>query len=583
MFIRQRPIEGTSKIRVVICESVRTGNKVAQKTIRHVGVAKNESELKIFLHAADVLMHEIETSRRGGALFDDFDVLNEEKSEDCNKKKTQVRVENLKELEKRIEGPLDIFGHAAELMRINQLVKAESRELLNHLISQRISTPASKRRTRNILEKDAGFNCSLDSIYRLLTRLGRKHEEVNKVVSSAAKDLFDSKIDLMFFDVTTLYFESTDPDELREFGFSKDCKFGEVQVTLALAAQKNGFPIGYKLFPGNTAEVSTLISCIDDWKKSLAIDEVVFVADRGMFSAKNLHCIQSAGYKFVVGCPLKKLGRAFEKQIFEEADYKEEVLTSSGECVRNKRLAHTLSFKEEVQADAENQADSKSEADIAQFRTFDVQGHVIICHSPIRAKKDARDRSQMIVKAKKKYENKSKATPSKVKALIGNRGYAKYLMINNLDSAEILVDEAKIQEDAKWDGISGIFTNAELSNVECLSRYRGLWQIEECFRISKSHLKIRPIFHYSPARIQGHIALCFLSLAVLKFTQTKLAQADVKITIQSLTDELSRVGSTLMEDKFSKTRFRVPSKLTETGRAIYKALGIKRTESAALA
>ena len=577
MFTRQRPIEGTNKIRVVICESVRTGNKVAQKTIRHVGVARNESELKIFLNAADVLMHEIENSRRGGALFDDFDALNERKAEVYTKKKNQVRVENLKELEKRIEGPLDIFGHAAELMKINQLVKSESCELLNHLISQRICAPASKRRTRNILEKDAGFNCSLDSIYRLLTSLGSKHEEVNKVVSAAAKDLFDSKIDLMFFDVTTLYFESTDPDELREFGYSKDCKFGEVQVTLALAAQKNGFPIGYKLFPGNTAEVSTLISCIDDWKKSLAIDEVVFVADRGMFSAKNLHCIQTAGYKFVVGCPLKKLGREFEKQIFEEDDYKVEVLSSSGESVRNKRLEHTLSFKEEIQSDSETQAG------VVEFRTVDVHGHVIVCHSSTRAKKDANDRAQMIEKAKKKYEKKSKATPSKVKEFIGNRGYAKYLMISNLDTAEIHFDEDKIQAAAKWDGISGIFTNADLSNIECLSRYRGLWQIEECFRISKSHLKIRPIFHFSPARIQGHIALCFLSLAVLKFTQTKLAQADVKITIQSLTDELSRVGSTLMEDKLSKTRFRVPSRLTDTGRAIYKALGLRRSESAALA
>jgi transposase len=528
------------------------------------------------MNAAEVLKHEIETSRRGGALFDDFEVLNERKPARCADKKATVKVENLKELEKRVEGPLDIFGHAAEQMKIDQLVKADSVQLLNHLISQRITAPASKRRTRSILEKDAGFNCSLDSIYRLLTRLGNKHDEVNRVISNAARDLFDSKIDLMFFDVTTLYFESTETDELREFGFSKDCKFGEVQVTLALAAEKNGFPIGYKLFPGNTAEVSTLISCIEDWKKSLAIDEVVFVADRGMFSAKNLHCIQTAGYKFVVGCPLKKLGRAFENQIFEEDGYQVDCLSSSNENFRSKRIPQTFSFKEKTQ-----QEDSSSCAD--QFRTFDVRGHVIVCHSVSRAKKDAQDRTKMIEKAKKKYEKKAKASPSKLKELVGNRGYSKYLKINNLENAEILLDEDKIQEDAKWDGLSGVFTNSNLSNIECLSRYRGLWQIEECFRISKSHLKVRPIFHFSPKRIQGHIALCFLSLAVLKFTQLKLAQANVKITIQSLTDELSKVGSTLMEDKFSKTRFRLPSKLTETSRAIYKALGVKRSESASLA
>lgn len=577
MFIRKRPIVGTNHFKIVICEAVRTGKQVVQKTIRQVGTAKTEAEVRTLEKAGAMLIHDMQTARNGGSLFDDFETLNSHKETQQKKKNSHVRVENLKEIEKRAEGPLDIFGHAAELMQIKTLVKPEKRELLSQLISQRISNPSSKRRTREILEKDAGFKCSIDSIYRLLTELGLNTDTVNNAVFNAAKDLFDSKIDLMFFDVTTLYFESKSQDELRDFGFSKDCKFGEVQVTLALAAQSNGFPIGYKLFPGNTAEVSTLISCIEAWKKSLEIDEVIFVADRGMFSSKNLSAIQSAGYKFVVGCPLRKLGKTIETQIFDDESYKFGVLSHTDEVVWNKRLEHSLMHKEEiVDNDGEN-------GRVKKHQNIDILGNIIVCHSVTRAKKDAHDRAKMIEKAKKKYEKKAKATPSKIKELIGNHGYTKYLTLKELGNAEVVIDENKVQSDAKWDGISGIFTNANLSNLECLSRYRGLWQIEECFRITKSHLKVRPIFHFSPVRIQGHIALCFLSLAVLKFTQTKLAQAGLKITIQKLTDELSRVGSTLMEDKESGVRFRVPSKLTTTCEAIYKAFGLKHPESAVLA
>jgi transposase len=245
--------------------------------------------------------------------------------------------------------------------------------------------------------------------------------------------------------------------------------------------------------------------------------------------------------------------------------------------VWNKRFEHCLVHREEVIRNEDGENKFKT------YRDTEVLGNIIVCHSVTRAKKDSYDRDKMVEKVKKKYESKSKLSPTNIKELIGNRGYTKYLKFKEHGNTEVIIDENKVQSDSKWDGISGIFTNANLSNMECLSRYRGLWQIEECFRITKSHLKVRPIFHFSPVRIQGHIALCFLSLAVLKFTQIKLAQAGIKITIQKLTDELSRVGSTLMEDKASGVRFRVPSKLTDTCKSIYKAFGLKHSESATLA
>jgi len=570
MFIRKRPIEGTSHFKIQICESLRTGSKVVQKTIKQVGTARDEYEMDVLMRAAELIMHGLETSRRGGALFNDFECLEERKVTDKpTKEKSKVHIEDLKEVERTIEGPVEIFGHAFEAMKLNGTVKIEKEVLLKNLIAARITDPSSKRRTQKLLQKHAGFHCSLDSIYRLLTELGACEDIINKAVFNSAKTLFDSKIDLMFFDVTTLYYESIEQDELRDFGYSKDCKFGQVQVTLALAAQKDGFPIGYKLFPGNTAEVATLISCVEEWRKNLAIDDVIFVADRGMFSAKNLCAIADAGFKFVIGCPLRKLGKQWESHIFNESNFRLDALDSMDELFWNARFQHSVSVSGKPDSNGVKQ-------------TSTVNGNLVVCYSSKRAKKDSRDREVMIEKARKKYEKKSEKiiTGSKIKDLIGNKGYTKYLKVTDLDGAKVSIDEKKVEQDAKWDGLSGIFTNAEMSNLECLARYRGLWQIEECFRISKSHLKIRPIFHFSPERIRGHIALCFMSLAVLKYTQLCLLNEGVRITIQSLTDELMDIGSTLMEDKFQKLRFRVPTPLSDLGQTIYKSFGLKRSATA---
>jgi transposase/cell fate (sporulation/competence/biofilm development) regulator YlbF (YheA/YmcA/DUF963 family) len=567
MFIRKRKDANSNKTRIQICESVRDGARVVQKTLKQVGVANNEREIIALTKAAEYLIHEMETDRRGGSLFDDFETLQAQASQKPKKSKTQVHVEDLREVEQKVEGPVDIFGFASQEMRLDEIAPKGKNELLKNLIAARICSPNSKRGTHRYLEEQAGFECSLDSIYRLLDHLCGKQEQIIQKVSSAAAKLFDSKIDLMFFDVTTLYFESWNQDELKDFGFSKDCKFGQVQVTLALATQENGFPVGYKLFPGNTAEVSTLIKCVNGWRGSIDIRDVVFVADRGMFSAKNLEAITKAGFKFVVGCPLRKLGKQVEKKILDETPYQ---LSPFG---NNKEAIWHASFDHRVTG-SEKDPDSKEKI------TYSAEGRIVVTFSTKRAIKDRSDREVLIDKAKKKYEKKSKSTcPTKLKDLLGNRGYTKYLKLTEVDSARVEVDADKIERDSRWDGMSGVFTNSNMRNLEVLSRYRGLWQIEECFRISKTNVKIRPIFHYTPDRIQGHVALCFLSLAVLKYTQTKVSTEEQSVSTHELIRELNGIRATTVEDKVKKIRFKVPSKLTNLGRHIYKSFGKRRSES----
>ena len=128
----------------------------------------------------------------------------------------------------------------------------------------------------------------------------------------------------------------------------------------------------------------------------------------------------------------------------------------------------------------------------------------------------------------------------------------------------------------------GVFSNTNLDELEILSRYRGLWQIESCFRVSKTNLKMRPIFHFTPERIRGHIALCFLSLVTLKTVEKRLKEKGISITTDKLIDEIGKVGSTIIQDKSTDTTFKVPSKLSKVAAEIYRAMGVKRVSKSAI-
>lgn len=177
-------------------------------------------------------------------------------------------------------------------------------------VKSRLVYPKSKFGTSQKLSNSFGKEHTVEMIYWMMDQLHPKIDTIKKMTFNKTKSLFPEKIDLLLFDVTTLYFESVEVDELRNFGYSKDLRFKTIQVVLALATNQEGLPIGYELFEGNRAEVTTLVAAIESWKKLFDIHDVCFVGDRALLSGPNLQLLEEKKYHYIIATKLKKLPKA---------------------------------------------------------------------------------------------------------------------------------------------------------------------------------------------------------------------------------------------------------------------------------
>jgi len=357
MFIRIKTTPKSPRKSVQICESVRRGDSIRQILVRHIGIANNEQHLIELKKLAEHVKRQIEEERYGPSLFplptsedpplptpstEVVEGVNEEKIvQDSAEQKQMVDLTNLFEQRRVVEGFHDIFGQIFRELGFNQILPQKQSEVLREVLLARIAMPTSKHRAQEILAADFGRDIPLDRIYRMLDALLLKKDAVQKQVFSATQSLFAEQVNIVFFDVTTLYFESTEEDELRTFGYSKDQKFHMTQVVLALATNMAGLPVGYRLFPGNTAEVKTLLACLDEWKKILPIGEVFLVADRAMMSEANLAALENAQIKYVIAAKLKKMPPSIRKQILEKNGeallFEEELVTKREFTLSNQR------------------------------------------------------------------------------------------------------------------------------------------------------------------------------------------------------------------------------------------------------
>ena len=548
MFIRTKK-RANGKIAVQIVETIRRGKTVNQKVIRHIGQGCTEEEVEALKDLAKMVMNNIKLERQPLLPFFSPEDLTRgkklKKENQDNEKKLTVELDNIREEQRVITGIKDIFENLFNELNNGKLIKGGRKteqwnKILCDCVLARIANPQSKKRTASLLERDYGIKISLEKIYRMMDHLAAEESSIKKIIASQTRSLLGQKVNVLFFDVTTLYFESFEPDGLREFGFSKDNKFKETQITLALVATTEGLPITYKIFPGNTCEGKTLLDMAEELKSDYNINEILIVADRAMFTKANLETMDKLGIKYIVAAKLKSLPKNIKEEILSENYSLEEI-----------KAKEKISFL---------------------CKEYEYNNRrLIVSYNEKRANKDKEDRKRLIERLLKKVKNGR----VKLGDLIQNRGSKKYIKIRQ---DEAVVNEEKIQEDALWDGLHGIITNCKTKSAkELLDRYASLWQIEAAFRISKHDLKMRPIYHWTEPRIKAHICLCFIAYSLIKQALYRLKTIkQISLSFEQLREELLHVQASIVTDIKTNRFYVIPSQYTVMQGKIYQAFGLKR-------
>jgi len=360
------------------------------------------------------------------------------------------------------------------------------------MVCQHLLSPMSKLAT---FERQGRYfnmpEIPLHQMYRALEYLSSAKDEIEKELFEYNYVRANKTVEVVFYDLTTLHFESQLSDEeLRAFGFSKAGKYNEVQVMLGLIIDADGIPVGYELLKGNTYEGHTIADVIKKIQKRFKISRVIIVADRGLNNKDALNEIKKAGCGYIMAAKIKGSSAQLQKKIFDEEGFVA-VFNKEGE----------LEFKYKVMAHENVFEDESGEKHI-------LQENMVVTYSPKRAKKDMSDRERMVAKAEKLLEE-----PGLI-ASTNKRGGRKYIDQTNKDKEKPTYNLAydKIEKDAKFDGYYAIQTSEKtMSAAAVMDAYHTLWKIEESFRIMKSTLEIRPIYHSSPERIKGHFVVCFLA------------------------------------------------------------------------
>lgn len=347
---------------------------------------------------------------------------------------------------------------------------------------------------------------ALHQIYRTLDLLFAHKDEIQKklLYPNSQHSLFNTpKLELVFYDTTTLRFESVREDlgSLRRFGYSKERRSDCTQVILGLMLDREGLPVGYKLFPGNTYEGHTLPKVLKQLKDEYHIERLIFVADRGMIKKGNLETIRQAKFEFIIGMKLWSMGDDDQKKITSISKWDRE--TSEFKVVE---LAHP-------------------------------EGRLIVTWSQDRAKRDSQVRAELLLKLTERL--KKEDDPS---SLITHKGFKRYLKV--VSKGKIAVDQKVIEEERRRDGLFGILTNVEKEKLpaeEVLTRYKELWKIEDSFGEIKGTLESRPMFHWTDKRIEGHMMICFLAYYLEAFVTQQLRKAKADFTAPSAFDALNQV------------------------------------------
>lgn len=463
MFVRKnKNRSGTVSVQIIRKEGRR------YRVVKTMGSSADPQEIERLYHQAK---HEIKSLTQQLELF-------------VSQKDSMIRafLSTLSNAQLSVVGPELVLGRLYDKLGFSQEV---SEQLFRHVVIARLVSPGSKLKTVDYLWRYHGIKYSVDSIYRFIDKLNTVYKHgVEQRAYEHTKAVLGGKIGVVFYDITTLYFEASQEDELRRMGFSKDGKAQNPQILLGLLVGRGGHAIGYDLFEGNMFEGHTLMKVLRSFQERLSLDKPVVVADAGLLSGKNIEALVEGGYEYILGARLKNESRMVQQKLLKAA-------LVDGQHLELRRK----------------------------------NGSRLIVHfSKTRAAKDHHNRERGLRRLEKKLKS-GKLT----KAHINNRGYNKYLHMQG--DVNISIDYEKFEQDAKWDGLKGYITNSHIAPEQVIEQYNQLWQIEKAFRISKTDLRIRPVYHRLRRRIEGHICICFVAYVLYKELERRLYEAKAPFSV----------------------------------------------------
>ncbi len=510
MFLRKKPNKsGSVSIQVV------DKSEGKYRVITTIGCSSDIDEIERLVIKGEQFIQDKINDSKQGKLFS---------TQSRNDKIIQSAIESLSSANINTIGPELIFGALFDRMGFNQIKD----EVFRHLVISRLAYPTSKLKTIDYIYRYKGEKLSLSSLFRFLDNLQSKHKkEVEKITYKHTKKRLKN-ISVAFYDVATLYFETESEDDLRKMGFSKDGKFHKPQIMLGILTGDEGLPISYDIFQGNAFEGHTIIPFLKKVEENYGFKKPIVVADAAMLSKSNIEKLEHYGYKYIVGGRIKN----------EDEKTKENILKRA----KNITDGEGFSFK-------------KSNG-----------SRLVVTYSQKRANKDAHNREKGLKRLRKQMK-----TGKLTKSSINNRGYNKFLKMEG--RINILLNEQKIEEDREWDGLKGYITNTNLNYKKISNNYSQLWQIERAFRISKTDLRVRPIYHYQQRRIEAHICIVFVAYAIYKELERLLKRKGVSMSAKragELTHTMYEITYTLPDSR--KTERKILKMMDDEHQSLYDAV-----------
>lgn len=435
-------------------------------------------------------------------------------------------------------GPAFIFRKIWEKLNLKGFLQRalEDTNIVSHLdeaifamVLNRLMAPSSKyglfRQWVQTVYAQGLSELQLHHYYRALDFLTEQKESMEQHLFGQLTDLLNLEVDLVFYDTTSSYFEGDGPEDLAEYGYSKDHRGDRKQVVIGLLMTKQGIPVAHQVFPGNLHDTKTFSVVIQDLKSRFQVDKVILVGDRGMVSETNLEEIRKLDMEYIVGVKLRKSKKA------------QQLLSIRGRYTQVKKNLEIKSAK--IDGDT-----------------------YVLCYNPDGAERDKITRDIVLEKLRKKI---AELGPT---GLVKNRAYSKFLTI---DRAAASIDEEKIKEDARFDGKYAVRSNSSLSAQEIALAYKQLWRVEAAFRDLKQNLDLRPMYHRTEDRVRGHIMICFLALVLESFMRLKLKESGSTSTYSQVMHDLEqlKVSKVLTDGKEVVVR----NELTGQAFDAFKALG----------